>query len=326
VNPPRRTIPPLDRRGFSIVELLVVVFIIGLLVALLLPAVQAGREAARRTGCSNNLKQVGLALHNHVAAKQRYPRGTVYDPPPGKYNHGWWIAVLPFMEQQSICDQFDQTGRTAADTGWNNDNNLMLFGNSPLPGMICPSSPLPGVKPSWDPSRSLPQSSYVGIAGSVNDRSAFTWSHNGYSADDIVSRGGVLIHDSARALKELVDGTSRTMVVAEQSDWCVDASGVNKDCRSTGGCFYFGWFRDGNPRLYNLTTVRHPLNTKSANAAGVDGSGAWQLNNNPLQSAHAGVVAVAFADGAVRLLADSVDFTILCTFADVADGGSWTAP
>ncbi|MFM7292636.1 MAG: DUF1559 domain-containing protein, partial [Planctomycetia bacterium] len=179
--------------------------------------------------------------------------------------------------------------------------------------------------PSWDPARNLPQANYVGISGSVNDRSAFTWNHYGYSPDDVVSRGGVLVHDAARSPKDLTDGTSRTLVIAEQGDWCTDGTGARKDCRSTGGSFTFGWFRDGNPRLNNLTTVRHPLNTKSTTAAGVDGSGSWQQNNNPLQSAHAGVVGAAFADGSVQFLADAMDFTVLCSLADVADGGATSA-
>jgi len=316
---------PARRRGFSLVELLAVVAIIGLLIGLLLPAVQMARESARRTTCGNNLKQAGLALANLVAAKDRYPRGTIYDPPPGRYNHGWWIPVTAFLEEQSIYDRFDQSGRTFADTGWGNDNNLGLFNGGSLRVMICPTSSLPTSGQSWDPARNLPQVNYVGISGSVNDRSAFTWNHYGYSPDDIVSRGGVLVHDSARVPKDLTDGTSRTLVIAEQGDWCIDGAGVRKDCRSSGGSFIFGWFRDGNPRLYNLTTVRHPLNTKSTTAAGVDGSGSWQQNNNPLQSAHAGVVGAAFADGSVRFLGDALDFTVLCSLADAADGRSANA-
>lgn len=311
--------------GFTLVEVLVVIAIIGLLVALLLPAVQSARESARRTTCGNNLKQTALAIENHVAGKRQYPRGAIYDPPPGRYNHCWWIPVIAFMEEQALYDRFDQFGRTAPDTGYNNDFNLQLFGGATLPGLICPTSSLPKTGASWVPTLDSPQSTYVGISGSGNDSSAFTWSHNGYSADDIVSRGGVLIHDSARSPRHLTDGTSRTLVVAEQGDWCTDATGAKKDCRSTGGCFYYGWFRDGNPRINNLTTVRHPLNTKSTSAAGVDGSGSWQLNNNPLQSAHAGVVGAAFADGSVRFLADSLDFTVLCSLADVADGSTANA-
>jgi hypothetical protein len=166
----------------------------------------------------------------------------------------------------------------------------------------------------------VPQTNYVGISGSTSHSTAATWSHNGYSANDIVSRGGALPHDRARRLAEVTDGTSNTLLVGEQSDWCVDASGAKNDCRSTGGGFYWGLFRDGNPRLYNVTTVRHRLNTKSSTAAGISGSGAWQLNNNPLQSPHPVGVQAVFMDGSVHFLMDSMDLQIVFRLADVDDG------
>src|SRR5437868_1405501 len=97
-----------NRRGFTLIELLVVIAIIGVLVALLLPAVQSAREAARRSQCSNNLKQIGVALHNYHSAHDVFPLGSSYQPyaPPATSN-GWdcWSAqalMLPFMEQNAI--------------------------------------------------------------------------------------------------------------------------------------------------------------------------------------------------------------------------------
>lgn len=104
-----------QKRGFTLVELLVVIAVIGVLVSLLLPAVQAAREAARRSQCSNSLRQIGLALHNHVSAHRVFPVGVAFGAPPGPdkggrpYNgKGWIIDVLPYLEEQALFDLFQQ--------------------------------------------------------------------------------------------------------------------------------------------------------------------------------------------------------------------------
>jgi prepilin-type N-terminal cleavage/methylation domain-containing protein/prepilin-type processing-associated H-X9-DG protein len=309
-----------QKRAFTLVELLVVITIIGILIALLLPAVQAAREAARRAQCQNNAKQIGLAMQSHHETFQRFPQGTTATLSSVTYKHGWWIPVLPYIEQQNILDKFDYTGATCpGSTTWGNNNNLTLVANRLLAVLICPSSPLPALGKSWDPLRLTPESDYVGVSGSVTHRTAAAWSHGGYSPDDIVSVGGVLPHNVARTIGDIRDGTSNTIVVAEQSDWCVNLVGQQTDCRSSGGSFYYGFYNDGNRRLFNLTTVRHPLNTKSTAAAGVGGGGSWQLNNNALQSAHPGGVMAAFADGSAHFLAESASFDVVCHLADIDD-------
>ena len=127
-------------------------------------------------------------------------------------------------------------------------------------------------------------------------------------------------------MRDITDGTSNTVMIGEQGDFCVDAKGVKNDCRSTGGSFIYGYFRDGNPRLYNVTTVRHRLNTKTSSSPGISGSGAWQLNNNPLQSTHANGVQVALADGSVRYLMDNTDLKVLFQLCDINDGEAVVVP
>src|ERR1043165_7475153 len=111
---------PFRRRGFTLVELLVVIAIIGILVALLLPAVQAAREAARRTQCTNNMKQLGLAMQNYLSAKKTFPPGSMRDITGSTGNFrdprvSPHLRLMPYMENQPLYDRFDWTYSWEAD-------------------------------------------------------------------------------------------------------------------------------------------------------------------------------------------------------------------
>jgi prepilin-type N-terminal cleavage/methylation domain-containing protein len=121
--------------GFTLVELLVVIAIIGILVALLLPAIQAAREAARRSQCSNNLKNIGLALANYTDVNKRLPPGTALVMGYGEVNPGtgtWVLRILPYIEEKALYDQWDRT-KTSNDVA-----NKAVCG-TPLPWLVCPS-------------------------------------------------------------------------------------------------------------------------------------------------------------------------------------------
>jgi prepilin-type N-terminal cleavage/methylation domain-containing protein/prepilin-type processing-associated H-X9-DG protein len=120
------------RRAFTLVELLVVIAIIGILIALLLPAVQAAREAARRTQCKNNLKQIGLALHNYENTNGSLPPGSGYIVQPGTL---WTAAIMPYMELGTLTSQLDFRRY------FNQAPNLAIVEKLSLPGFICPSDP-----------------------------------------------------------------------------------------------------------------------------------------------------------------------------------------
>ncbi len=115
------------RRAFTLVELLVVIAIIGILIALLLPAVQAAREAARRSQCTNNLKQIGLAIHDYMdVCRTHFPPGS-----PGRTRHGFFSLILPFLEQTSVYKDLTLSGSAHSET----------HRYTEIPGYVCPSYP-----------------------------------------------------------------------------------------------------------------------------------------------------------------------------------------
>ncbi|MEX2114132.1 MAG: DUF1559 domain-containing protein [Pirellulales bacterium] len=188
-------------RGFTLVELLVVIAIVGLLVALLLPAIQASRESARRALCGNNLRQLGIALLNYHDAHQVFPRGGWVAT---STNLSWTAAILPHLEEQSLFESIDPT------VPYTHAANLAV-GQSLLPVAICPSSPRENL---FRSSADLPASKsnryartdYTALAGERGLRAA--------NATNSPERG-VLIRAKCIPISAISDGTSRTMLVGE---------------------------------------------------------------------------------------------------------------
>jgi prepilin-type N-terminal cleavage/methylation domain-containing protein len=180
----------MQRRGFTLVELLVVIAIIGVLVALLLPAVQAAREAARRMQCSNHLKQIGLALQNYHDVYQSLPYGARARcvstkssntcprinnvTPVQTWGPSWYVGILPFAEQKPLSDLIEAAAiRTPNLADLNRNTNRVAFNcnNQKIPWMLCPSSPLPQTEVLANVKKNgitcvVP--SYVGIAGATD--------------------------------------------------------------------------------------------------------------------------------------------------------------
>ena len=310
------------RVGFTLVELLVVIAIIGILVALLLPAIQAAREAARRSQCSNNLKQLGLALQNYHDTYKSFPLGVRNQ---AGWGPTWWIGVLPYVEAAMIFEQFDFAGAhggwigsgTAAGN-WNRD----LVANAMIPVMFCPSSPLPQLQghKAIDPS-------YVGVSGATSGN-GFTESRLGTCCNCCdgaknntgqFSGGGMLLANSRVRISDVTDGTSTTITVGEASDFLLNGTTKMIGSASNGHSFVMGT-DDGNTttgaRKFNLTTVRYPIGFKDYSQPGIDAN---HGPNNPLISAHPGGAQVVLVDGSVRFLSDTTDMfivRILCTRDD----------
>lgn len=185
--------------GFTLVELLVVIAIVGILIGLLLPAVQMVREAARRTRCANNEKQIGLALQNYHSALGNFPMGTVeWRPYPGtdlsKRQLAWSAFLLPYLEQENLYQQLDLN--EAFDSSVN-----AVAAATVLPVYLCPSST---------------RKSLV-----VDGRGACDY--GGIFGERISGRNsppkGTMLIDKAVSILEITDGTSHTLIVAEDSRW-----------------------------------------------------------------------------------------------------------
>jgi prepilin-type N-terminal cleavage/methylation domain-containing protein len=240
------------KKGFTLVELLVVIAIIGILVALLLPAIQAAREAARRTQCNNNLKNIGLGLQNYHDTYKILPMGAVHWGPRNtnaRYGPSWQFGILPFMEQRNIYDKIqamNRGGGPAENAAVANDINKAtanaLYRLVP-DYMRCPSSPIDEMQ---QPTGSIVLPTYVGIAGGTdisqntalypNQRygipSAGRIYENKYmcqysvgtATNCIMTNSGMLPVAEQKGFNNCTDGTSNTMIVSEQGDWlrCVD--------------------------------------------------------------------------------------------------------
>jgi len=308
--------------GFTLVELLVVIAIIGILIGLLLPAVQAVREAARRMQCSNNLKQMGIALHNYNTAHKVFPAGTrSHAGSQWVWGHAWGVAILPFIEQTALYEKFDKVGTGSRHSGlmhtgliyagMNEENGRLLSGVG-IPAMFCPSSPLPrfvlrGSVPPGPVGAASPM--YTAITGAIDDPTAINKDSQTHlhRARGIQSQGGILLPRRHLSFQDIQDGSTHTILLGEQSDYCVTPTGTQRDCRSDyGHSFAMGTTPSDaiDDRWFNTTTVRYPVNHKDWNSTGVGEQ--YYACNRPIQSAHPGGAQVLMGDASVTFLNESI--------------------
>ena len=210
---------PSNPRGFTLIELLVVIAIIGVLVGLLLPAVQQARESARRMACGNNLKQIGLAFHNYGDSfGQKFPAACIKASNSNNAGHGWGIKILPYLENVSLYDalQAQQT------VNWMRTNTtLKPLIDEPIPGYLCPSDPEAlsdplateqAFKASWGGAPGS-CSNYLGNGGPTP-----TWNGNTAPYQGVIdlSLGSVRKMEGV-SFQEITDGMSKTLLVVEAS-------------------------------------------------------------------------------------------------------------
>ena len=285
------------------VELLVVIAIIGILIALLLPAVQAAREAARRSQCTNNLKQIGLAMHNYHDRSDVFPFGYIEyaGPPHENFLHRrtcWFQEVWPFIEQDALYDKYMQDTQT-----WVMDVDPEVRDAS-LDAFQCPSDPSQPAKGASGGRRSGAdgfQGSYVVCTGSGIMH---------YGTRDL---GGMFYRRSETDFAALIDGSSSTLMASEGI--ARGSQNVNAGWGGAGG--YWGGAPHGG---YGFTCLEPPnsplpdrvytckvtdwLNAPCLSTTGTDD------HRNFARSFHPGGAVFTLADGSVRFISETIDLTI----------------
>lgn len=297
------------RQGFTLVELLVVIAIIGVLVGLLLPAVQAAREAARRMQCSNNLKQLGLALHNYESTFKKFPIGFIdnWDTPQTRGDGGWsWMsAVLPFIEQNSLYNTIDfafSPYGTLADPAGRNTASAAVV----MPTFRCPSDIAPQTRPinaaSPGGTQAIAITSYVGCAGPWDGARCAV---SGLRMVPELRNIGLLVVNETRSFGSITDGTSNVIAAGEVS-WRPLVSGAGSDrqfilgsvitsgavnCRNGGA--------NANGLWLHLRATRKKLNGP---VIGGD-------KHTAFHSYHTGGAQFTFADGSVHFISENIEHT-----------------
>jgi len=286
-----------SHRAFTLVELLVVIAIIATLVGLLLPAVQSAREAARRTQCTNNLKQTGLALQNYHETRRQLPEGWLADSTSGDgdgdegVGWGWASRILPFVEEDTTYKGIDINTPIAL------ASPTLLA--KVIPGFLCPSDSAAGVAtfnigveggacdhktPDANPSSPevlVARTNYVGMFG-TNDAEAESYKGN-----------GMFFANSRMPFRHVTDGLSKTIMVGERDS-------------SIGGSLWIGMYEGKCEAIVRVVAEGdHPPNGDPAGRHFED-----------LMSRHAGGASVVFADGHCDFITESIDAAVykaLCT-------------
>ncbi len=324
-----------NRTGFTLVELLVVIAIIGILVALLLPAVQAAREAGRRTSCLNNLKQIGIGIHNHHDIKRVLPSGG-RPPASSTIRVGVFVQLLPFLDQKPMWEKYDTS------VSWGHVNNLPVT-STRIGSYECASSPKHGGILDHNPDGYTAGNPWVGIvangdyAASLGVDPALPALAAALSPPRVVrgssstistgsnNTNGFLPKNSALTFADVTDGTSNTIAVFEsggrpfvyrrgtQVSSSVTVAHLNAGgwCRPATDILFAGSSSTGAvvPGVFFNRTNGHDVGAENYGATGYPSVGT-EGSSQPY-SFHPTGANVLLGDGATRFIDDQVDIAVI---------------
>ena len=305
-------------RGFTLVELLVVIAIIGVLVALLLPAVQSAREAARRQTCLNNLKQQALALHNYHDTWQILPCGLLGAAPglsPTDDGFGWACMILPFLEQKALFDQINPNGQAGAlRAALNAGVSPIRGGETPLKVYRCPTSQLPKIVPDGD--WRLPG------AGSYPPSSRLM---RGYAVNDYKAAGGSCNRDDDGAMgkrselpwtrfAQITDGLSNMLLTGESSYVTGNSTNPNSITSVEDWPIWIGGPDTDESIRFNGRT------TAIINCQCTPNTMYAAISDDCAFSWHAGGAQFSFCDGSIRFISQNISTQTWCRLNGRDDG------
>lgn len=328
------------RSGFTLIELLVVIAVIATLITLLLPAVQQAREAARRSQCKNNLKQIGLAIHNYHDTHACFPPGSYGGSATAEAPFvvpNWRLHIFPGLEQTAIYNQLDFQSGTRHFAGSDNSSNGARLSGLIVPVYVCPSSPL---SPTGQPlagsnathnTFKIQVPMYVGVAGAGVTNGATIDYPPGMTvgfrnAYGVYTNNGILQWNAITHMRDATDGTSNTLIVAEQSGTI-----GTSDLRSGYYGGYIGAdFMDpiGSTVMTapgpfastiwstGLSSLQFRINVTSVST----GNAATFHPNTAWNSFHVGGINALLSDGSVRFITEKIDMNTLRNLASRNDG------
>ena len=339
------------RKAFTLVELLVVIAIIGILIGMLLPAVQQVREAARRAQCSNNLRQIVLAMHNFESGRGAFPPGQNNEPSanartpnpiipsPSDSSEASQIGLnmflLPFVEQGNLFDQFE-----AATNSWDHtvdfrtvaDNNGKPLVSTVIPFYICPSDSSPDGDfngPLTDASIAdsflHSKTNYVGVTGVLFGPNSPVRQLNRPGAENI-DQWGIFGRNSKTTFADIADGSSNVIAMGERSSISEIEAGVDSSAvpLNSFGAIWSGRGSSSpvasSPRGGRTEAYLGAIQDNSPASAIDFGVNGLRPTEGFTASFHPGGVNVGYADGSVHFLPDNLAFDVLIALSVMADG------
>ncbi|MBW3542411.1 MAG: DUF1559 domain-containing protein [Planctomycetes bacterium] len=292
--------PTTGRRGFTLIELLVVIAIIAILIALLLPAVQQAREAARRASCKNNLKQLGLAIHNYHEIYSMFPMSAPRPsgpapsvPHPRNNGFSWMAMILPQIDQTPLYQKLNFNGGL-----WENTTNRQLV-QTPIPSLLCPSDPTQAVRSDLARWWAWPDCTLCGGRGPAG-----VTCYMGFQGDwfDTPVPDGLFERAPSRPvrIRDVIDGMTNVLALGERSPsyspWCAWAAGNGT------------WIVS----RYTINQARRVWPVPDAREIGGIKYGAISM--------HVGGIQVLLADGSAHFLSENINHTIYKQLVHHADG------